>query len=237
MEAEQVLKPGKPREMSRLWPRLLAVIFALMVLGVVAFATLQPVKVLPRLRPAPSFILTDQTGQRLTSEDLRGQTVLYTFGYTGCDTACEPLIAIMNAVQDHAARYDAAGLPVALVTILFDPQRDASESMRAYARSVGADPARWRVASGDPVRLKQTIGGGFEVYYAPKPGGGYEYEPAAVLVDPFGMIRGEYRLQARSVDSQVILHQLDVLAQEMRNSAGAGRLAYEAAHLFMCYAN
>ena len=69
-----------------------------MVLGVVAFATLKPVKALRRVRPAPSIILTDQTGRRLINEDLRGQTVVYTFGCT----ACEPLNAMMKSVQDDA---------------------------------------------------------------------------------------------------------------------------------------
>jgi protein SCO1/2 len=234
--AEQPIAPGNRIAIRWRWQWLLLVIPALMVLGVLAFATLKPVKVLPRVRPAPSFILTDQTGQRLTNEDLRGQVVLYTFGYTGCSAACEPLNAVMKSVQDDAARYAADGLPITLVTMLFDPDRDTPEAMQAYARSVEADAARWHFATGDPTRLKQTIGGGFEVYYTPKSDGGFIFEPAAVLVDSLGMVRGEYRTQTQNLDAKVILRQLDVLAQEMRNSTGAGRLAYEAAHLFLCYA-
>ena len=236
MAAEQTIAPGNRIAIRWRWQWLLLVFPALMVLGVVAFATLKPVKVLPRVRPAPSFILTDQTGRRLTNEDLRGQTVLYTFGYTGCGAACEPLNAIMRSVQDDVARYAADGLPITLVTMLFDPARDTPEAMQAYAKSVGADPARWHLATGDPMRLKQTIGGGFEVYYTPKSDGGFTFEPAAVLVDPLGIIRGEYRTQAQTLDTKIVMRQLDVLAQEMRNNTAAGRLAYEAAHLFLCYA-
>jgi protein SCO1/2 len=235
--AEQTIAPGNRIAIRWRWQWLLLVFPALMVLGVVAFATLKPVKVLPRVRPAPSFILTDQIGRRLTNEDLRGQTVLYTFGYSGCDATCEPLNAMMKSVQDDPARYTADDLPLTLVTMLFDPERDTPEAMQAYAKSVGADPARWHFATGDPTRLKQTIGGGFEVYYTPKNDGGFTFEPAAVLVDALGMIRGEYRMQAQNLDTKVIMRQLDVLAREMRNSTGANRLAYEAAHLFLCYAH
>jgi protein SCO1/2 len=75
------------------------------------------------------------------------------------------------------------------------------------------------------------------VYYTHKGDGEFTFEPAAVLVDALGIIRGEYRTQAQNLDTEIIMRQLDVLAHEMRNSKGANRLAYEAAHLFLCYAH
>jgi protein SCO1/2 len=219
------------------WQWLPVALVAVFVIGVVAFATLQPIKVLPRIRPAPAFTVTDQSGQRLTNEDVRGQVVLYAFGYADCGAACEPVYTIMQAVQSQAAQLSAGGFPVLLVTMLFDPGPEARAAMLAVAQAHGADPARWRVVSGEPAGLKQTIGGGFEVYYAARPGGGYTFEPAIVLVDPLGIIRGEYRSQAQNLDAVVILRQIEALERELRDTSGANRLVYEAAHFFLCYAH
>jgi protein SCO1/2 len=235
MDAAQTITRGN--RIGIRWHWLLVALPTLFVVGVIAFATLQPVKVLPRLRPAPAFTVTDQAGQRLTNEDVRGQIVLYTFGATRCGPACEPGDAIMAAVQAEAARFSADGLNLLLVTMLFDAERASPAAAQAFAQARGADPARWRVVSGDPAGLKQTIGGGFEVYYAAKPDGEFTYEPALVLVDGLGIIRGEYRAQAQNLDAAIIVRQIEVLQNEVRNSAGANRLAYEAAHFFLCYAH
>lgn len=232
MDAAQVITRGN--RIAIRWQWLLVALPALSVLGVIAFATFQPVKVLPRLRPAPAFTVTDQAGQRLTNEDVRGQIVLYTFGATRCGSACEPVDAIMQRIQDNAVQLSAGGLPVLLVTILFDAERAAPAAMQAFAQARGADPARWRVVSGAPAGLQQTIGG-FQINYAAQTNGEFTYEPAIVLVDALGIIRGEYRASAQNLDAAAILGQIALLQDEVRNSAGAHRLAYEAAHFFLCY--
>ena len=64
---------GEPRQRKIRWEWVAAGVVLLAILSVAAFAVFQPIKVLPRIRLAPGFILTDQDGQRLTNEDLRGQ--------------------------------------------------------------------------------------------------------------------------------------------------------------------
>jgi len=90
--------------------------------------------------------------------------------------------------------------------------------------------------SADP--LKQVVGGGFEVFYGPTKEGELGLEPALVLVDGAGIIRREYR--ARDVgglpDVERLMSNIALLQQEARSSDGISRLAYEAAHLFVCYA-
>lgn len=213
--------------------RALYVLIGLLVAGVVAFATLRPIQVLPRITLAPGFTLTDQNGARLTNEDLRGQIVLYNFTYTGCAAPCPQTSQTMRAVQDRLGEVDTGGLPFSLVTISFDPERDTPEALRAFAAQAGADSNVWRFATGDPVRLKYAIGGGFNVYYAPTAGGGFTFDPVYVLVDGWGLIRAEYRTATPEVDR--LLRDIRLVAEEARNSTGAARYAYEAAHLFLCY--
>jgi len=206
--------------------------------GILAFATLRPVKVLPRIRLAPGFVLVDQDGQQLTSEDLRGQIVLYSFTYTRCRSlACDYIIDTMQRVQQGLNGLDLGGVPVTLITVSFDPEYDTPDILRAYAASLGADPSVWRFATGDdPTRLKYVVGGGFEVYYARNPDGSFTFDPVFILVDGWGIIRGEYRYRTLIPDVQRILRHIRVVAEEARNSKGTARIAYEAAHLFLCYA-
>ena len=94
----------------------------------------------------------------------------------------------------------------------------------------------WKFATtADVELLKHIIGGGFEAYYQQKEDGSYSFDPKFVLVDGWGIIRGEYRYQTLTPDTDRILRHMRVLAEEVRNSQGSATLAYEAAHYFLCY--
>ena len=210
---------------------------ALLVLGAFAFKIFQPVQVVPRIRLAPGFSLTNQDGERLTNEDLRGQFVLYNFIYTGCPEPCSNLNQTMQEIQARLGEVDLGDIPVKFVTISFDPENDTTEVLKAYAEAQGANPDQWFFATtGNPDLLKTIIGAGFEAYYQQKEDGSYTFDPKFVLVDGWGIIRGEYRYQTMTPDADRILRHMGVLAEEVRNSQGAATLAYEAAHYFLCYA-
>ena len=214
--------------------RLLYVLGGLLIAAVLAFATLQPIKVLPRIKLAPAFALRDQAGATLTSEDLRGQIVLYNITYTGCQAPCPQTAATLHTVQQRLGAVSTKGIPVKLVTISFDPDHDSQAALAAYAGRVGADPTVWRVATGDPAPLKVAIGDGFSLYYAPQADGSFTFDPAFFLVDGWGILRAEYRTAEPGIDR--ILRDIGLITSEVQKSTGAGKLAYEAAHLFLCYA-
>lgn len=214
-------------------------IYAFVVLiigGAVAFKVFQPVQVLPRMRLAPGFTFVDQEGQRITNEDMRGQFVLYTFTYTQCPEPCYNLDETMRQVQAGLEGVDLDGIPVSFVTISFDTVHDTPEVLNAYARAAGADYPRSRFVTADDADvLKYIIGGGFEVYYEQQEDGSYDFEPVFILVDGLGIIRGEYQYRTESPDAERIIRHFGVLAEEVRNSDGPSRLAYEAAHYFLCF--
>lgn len=218
------------------WQWLASGVVVLIVGSIMAFTILQPVQVRPRIRLAPGFALTDQDGRPLTSEDLRGRIVLYSFTYTRCQPPCPQTGQIMREIQERLGKLDVGDVPVTLVTISIDPEYDTPERLRAYAASLGADPTRWRFATSDPSRLKYVVGGGFEVYYTANTDGSFTLAPVFVLVDGWGIIRSEYRYQTLTPDVERMVRHIRVVAEEVRNSRGTARFAYEAAHLFLCYA-
>ncbi len=207
-----------------------------MVLGAAAFKIFQPVQVVPRIRLAPGFSLIDQNGNRLTNEDLRGQIVLYNFIYTRCPEPCANLTQTMQEIQARLDEAELGGIPMTFVTISFDPEYDTPEMLNKYAESIGVDSSQWKfTTTQDASLLKHIIGGGFEAYYTPKEEGGFRFDPKFVLVDGWGIIRGEYRYQTLTPDTDRILRHTRVLANEIHNSQGTASLAYEAAHFFLCY--
>lgn len=215
----------------------LLALVGLVVVGALAFAIFQPIQVLPRIRLAPGFILTDQNGERLTNEDLRGSIVLYAFTYTGCETPCQSTTPVLQDLQPQIAAMDTGGIKIQFVTISVDPDRDTPEVLQAYAADAGANPATWHFATtSDATMLKDIVGGGFEVFYEAKPGEAIQLDPVFMLVDGWGILRGEYRYASSTPDEDRLLRHIQVLLNEIKNSKGAAKLAYEAAHLFVCYA-
>ncbi|MDP1548204.1 MAG: SCO family protein [Anaerolineales bacterium] len=212
-------------------------VLAVIILSVFAFTVFQPIQVLPRMQLAPAFNLTAQTNTPLTSEDLRGGFTLYTITYTNCPAPCYNINEIMQEVQSRLDEVPLGGIPVNFVTISIDPDRDTPEVLNTYAQSIGADTSNWWFATTtNKSLLKTIIGSGFETYYEDKGDGAFAFDPSFVLVDGWGIVRSEYRYVTEVSNADRILRHLGVLAEEVHNSTGSTKLAYEAAHLFLCYA-
>ncbi len=212
-----------------------AIPVAVIILAAVAFAVFEPIQVLPRIRLAPGYLLTTQHADSITSEDVRGDIVLYNFGYTDCGDTCGEMTATMAAIAERLDEVDMGDTDVRFVTISFDPQTDTPERLNDYATSLGADPELWTFATAESDHLANVVKAGFKTWYEQKPDGSFAFDPAFVLVDGWGVIRGEYRYQTNASDTEKILHHLDILGEEIRNAHGAASLAYEAAHFFLCY--
>ncbi|MFV0526684.1 MAG: SCO family protein [Acidimicrobiales bacterium] len=216
----------------------MAALFALMVVAGIAFAVFQPITVLPRMRLAPGYSLTSADGTRLTSEDARSTLTLYSFAPVDCGEACDELFATLTAVRDQvAADVDLDGTNFRIVTIALDdldPAEAPAELRDATIRS-GADGSEWRWVGGDALEVRTVVGSGFRVWSETGPDGEIAFDPAFVLVDGNGLIRGDYRYQTVSSDDDKLIRHTEILAEEVRNADGPAAVAYEAAHLFLCY--
>lgn len=210
--------------------RILYGLALLPIVAVLLFAVLRPIKVLPRIRLSPGYLLVDQNGERVSSEDMRAQITLYGFTSTGCGSLCtetETLMANVASQIDHSS-----DIHVELVMIGLDEEQDTPEALRAYAANREIESSR-RLLTGDARQVKLVVGGGFSTFYEIDSTGQLQLEPALMLVDGLGILRAEYR--GRLPSATLILRDIDLLIQEARNSTGLTRYAYEAAHLFLCY--
>ena len=214
------------------WLSLFAVI-AIISLSILAFVTFRPVLVLPRITLAPGFVFTDQDGNRLTNEDMRGTITLYNITHSTCKTPCPETSLIMKEVQDRLSEIDTGGLPVELVTISVDPENDTPQELRAFAESLGADLGRWHFVTGSIDQLHWVVGSGFKLYLDHLEDGRIVFDPGFMLVDGLGILRAEYPVTDLQTD--IILRDINLIAEEARNGGGPNKFVYEAAHVFVCY--
>jgi Uncharacterized protein SCO1/SenC/PrrC, involved in biogenesis of respiratory and photosynthetic systems len=103
-----------------------------------------------RLRPGdliPDFALTAENDQPLTAAALDGHYTVVTFIFTRCPVPefC-PLMSRKFQELQQTSREQQLGLRLLSITI--DPDFDRPDILRAYSKSVDADPAKWRFATG-----------------------------------------------------------------------------------------
>jgi protein SCO1/2 len=217
------------------WVKIGGSVMVVFILAALAFAIFEPIQVLPRSGLAPGYSLTSQAGTSVNSESGRGTVTLYTFAPTDCDATCEAMNETMATVRDRvAAEVDLEGTEFRLVTIALNPVSDPQELQVAAAAS-GADGQTWQWLGGSESEIRTIVGAGFQRFYEIEEDGSIRFDPGFVLVDGAGVVRGEYRYQTLADDSDKITSHVSVLGEEIRYADGAAAIAYEAAHLFLCY--
>jgi len=217
------------------WLKAAGVGFLLIVIGAVAFAVFEPIQVLPRLRLAPGYSLVGQDGTSINSEQSRGALTLYSFASTDCDEQCDEMYATMAEVSRRVPNeVDLADTEFRQITIALNPE-PTPEQLVSAATGAGADGQQWQWASGDQQDLANVVRSGFGVYFDAEAGQAVDFDSRFILVDGAGVVRGDYRYQTIANDADKLLRHINILAEEVRNAHGATAVAYEAAHLFLCY--
>jgi protein SCO1/2 len=100
--------------------------------------------------PVPDARFLDQDGRPRAFADFKGSRVVMTFIYTACPlpTFC-PLMDRRFASMQTPLAGDPSMKDVRLVTVSFDPVTDTPPVLKAHARRLNADPARWTFLTGD----------------------------------------------------------------------------------------
>jgi protein SCO1/2 len=106
-------------------------------------------------RPAPAFRLTDQRGDPLASDDLRGSAVVLDFIFTNCPGPCPTLTGIVRDTQQALAPERRAR--TRFVSISLDPERDTPEVLAAYAAKRGLDTSDWSFLTGSVAEVDAVL--------------------------------------------------------------------------------
>ena len=83
---------------------------------------------LPQSRPVPALSLTDQDGEAVQLDALKGQWTLLFFGYTFCPDICPTTLAELRQLNGMLPETVRGQLRTILVSV--DPDRDSPRSSR-----------------------------------------------------------------------------------------------------------
>ena len=212
--------PPPPRGERPWWRRLLRnPFFWASIVALVTIPVLRPLlrrvpEPPPVLAALPPFQLVNQDGRVFGSADLRGQVWVGDFVFTSCRSICPGLTRAMRSLQQ---RYQAAGVPVRLVSFSVDPENDTPAVLKAYAARHGADLSSWTFLTGPEPAMRSLIVLGFKTHLGRREVSSENlvdiaHAPYFVLVDGNGGIRGYYRPDESGLDelfhrSQHVLRQ------------------------------
>jgi protein SCO1/2 len=98
----------------------------------------------------PDGAFVDQDNRKRRFSDFKGSPVVMTFIYTKCPlpTFC-PLMDRHFASLQTSLQSNTGLAPVRLVTVSFDPITDTPAVLKAHAKRLNADLARWTFLTGD----------------------------------------------------------------------------------------
>ncbi len=154
---------------------------------------------LPDLLPIGDFSLTDQDGETVTNEDLRGKVWVVDFIFTSCPDVCPVLTTQMANLHRRIDSDD-----VRFVSVSVDPAHDTPERLREYAARYRADTSRWSFLTGDPESMRLTLERAFAQPVGERTeigDGRYDILHAGrfMLIDRRGRLRGLYETNAEGL--------------------------------------
>ena len=123
----------------------------------------------PMLGTVPAFSLTDQTGHRFGTDDLRGKVWVADFIFTACPEAC-PLMS--QKMADVMRRARQLGPDFHLVSMTVDPDRDTPARLAEYGARYGAHPQKWSFLTGPMDVIQAAVVDGFKVGLDRRPAAG-----------------------------------------------------------------
>jgi len=144
------------------------------------------------VRQAPDFILLDRRGQPVQLSQLQGRTVLLSFIFTQCASACPLLTQRMQLLQDRLARAGYFPARVALLSVTVDPQRDSAEVLERYAQRFDARRG-WYFLREEPERLQPMLAA-YKEWTKKLADGDVDHPARVYLIDPAGHVREIYSL-------------------------------------------
>jgi len=146
-------------------------------------------EILPKIKPAPEFTLTNQEGKRIVLKELRGKVLAITFIFASCADTCPLLTAKMAGIQNRLGAD--FGKKVHFVSITVDPERDTPEVLRRYAEGHKANPAGWAFLTGTPAEIRE-VAKRYGIYHKKTPRGDVDHTFLTSLVDQKGTLRVQY---------------------------------------------
>ncbi len=141
-------------------------------------------------RPIADFTLQGIGGQPFTRQSFEGHWSLVFTGFTHCPDVCPNTLALLKALT---AKLEAASVPLQIVFISIDPERDKPKNLATYVRYFDSDFIAATGPNAELDKLARSIG----FVYAKVPGATPEsytmdHSSALILINPQGQVAGYF---------------------------------------------
>lgn len=166
---------------------------------------------LPRIGPAPAFMLTTQDGNPMSLDELRGKVVVVTFIFASCADSCPRLTAKMATLQSRLGAD--FGPLVFFVSVTVDPERDTPAVLKRYAEGHGARLGGWAFVTGTPAEIRD-VAKRYGIAYKRMPSGDVDHTFLTSVIDRSGALRVQY-LGVR-FDADELFRDIESLLREGR---------------------
>ena len=108
---------------------------------------------LPIVRSIDRLSLTNQLGEWVTLDSLKGNPWVANVFFSRCPTICMQMTQRMKELQEACKTHSA----LRLVSITTDPEYDRPEILAKYAHRFGADDSRWIFLTGEKSEIARVI--------------------------------------------------------------------------------
>ncbi|MFK8332017.1 SCO family protein [Pseudomonas sp. BJa5] len=161
---------------------------------------------LPQSRTVPSLEMTDEKGQAVAVDELKGKWSLLFFGYTFCPDICPTTLAQLRQVKSELPKEAVDRLQVVLVSV--DPNRDTPAQLQQYLGYFDKD---FRGLTGS-LETIQKLANAVSIPFIPadtsKPNYTVDHSGNLAVIGPDGKQRGFIRAP---FNNQKLVAQLPVL--------------------------
>ncbi len=166
------------------------------------------------LHEIPSFSLTDQSGQTINQEQLKGNIYIANFFFTACPGICPKMTANLQGIQ----RSFADEPHVKILSHSVAPGVDTVKQLKDYAERNEIDRTKWHLLTGSQDSIYTLAR---KSYFADKAIGfnkstkEFLHTENFLLIDSEGRIRGVYN-GIRSLDMQRLTTDIHTLLKETK---------------------
>ncbi len=161
-----------------------------------------------------SFTYTNQDGESVSLEDLKGKVWIADFIFTNCETVCPPMTNHMASLQQNMKK---EGLEnVEIVSFSVDPTVDSPEVLKEFGQKFDADFSNWHFLTGyEQSEIEALAKESFKtIVQKPQDDDQVTHGTAFYLVDQEGIVRTRYDGVSRSnEDDEEVINDIKALQQ------------------------
>jgi len=158
----------------------------------------------------PNFQFTDQDGNPVDSNTIKGKIFVADFFFTSCPSICPKMMKEMDEVY---SKYQSDN-NVVILSYSIDPVRDSVARLKNYEKKIGFSSKQWHLLTGNKDSI-YSLADKFLVSAAEDPDapGGHIHSGNFILVDRHRRIRGYYD-GTKEESVQKLMDEMDILLKE-----------------------